>query len=387
MRTLATIVATLLFCGCFDFDGYRMAGAGSGGGAAGSGGTAGQGGTGGTGGACNPATLTTDPRNCGVCGHDCQGGACEAGQCLPLVLAPNRQYPYGIAVGPNDVYWLDNGLMGAGSSSTPGRVMRVPKFGGDAVELAGGRTSPTHLALRDSDVFWTESAVWTLRSGSGAAQISSSSWVAKTATAAAIDAQGVYWLAFARTQALSSTTLRVIRTGFEGGDQVVSSSSAPHDYTTSLCNGVAVDDTYVYWADDEENMIYKAPKTGGPAMPLTSTNLSPVNLAVSATHVYWTDYNQTLERVAKSGGFAELVVGNQATPRGLVVDGDTLYWVDFSLGSVLRAPAQADTTVAVLAAGQAGPHRIAIDTTSIYWTNSGTPEALYSDGAVMKLAK
>ena len=27
----------------------------------------------------------TDPKNCGTCGHDCQGGSCATGMCQPLI--------------------------------------------------------------------------------------------------------------------------------------------------------------------------------------------------------------------------------------------------------------------------------------------------------------
>src|SRR5262245_66589307 len=32
---------------------------------------------------CTDVDLLTDVNNCGACGHDCLGGACESGQCQP----------------------------------------------------------------------------------------------------------------------------------------------------------------------------------------------------------------------------------------------------------------------------------------------------------------
>ena len=65
------------------------AGIGGEGGAGASGGTGGQAGGGtagssGTGGGCGDTS--SDPANCGSCGHDCLGGACESGLCQPVVL-------------------------------------------------------------------------------------------------------------------------------------------------------------------------------------------------------------------------------------------------------------------------------------------------------------
>src|SRR6266487_1268757 len=47
----------------------------------------GSGGIGGSGaGGYSQATLETDPKNCGACGHDCLGGKCEGSVCQPLKL-------------------------------------------------------------------------------------------------------------------------------------------------------------------------------------------------------------------------------------------------------------------------------------------------------------
>jgi hypothetical protein len=53
----------------------------------------------GGGGGCGP-DLETDPHDCGVCGHDCQGGDCAAGRCQPFVLAENAAAPNYIVADP-----------------------------------------------------------------------------------------------------------------------------------------------------------------------------------------------------------------------------------------------------------------------------------------------
>src|SRR6201995_2885149 len=37
--------------------------------------------------------LTSDPANCGVCGHSCNGGTCQASQCQPVVIALAQNTP------------------------------------------------------------------------------------------------------------------------------------------------------------------------------------------------------------------------------------------------------------------------------------------------------
>jgi len=79
--------------------------------------------------ACGPSCIDThgDPKNCGACGHDCQGGQCQQGACQPVVIASGFMgttdaggtiAPTYIAVDANDVYWLvDNtGVMKCSTS-------------------------------------------------------------------------------------------------------------------------------------------------------------------------------------------------------------------------------------------------------------------------------
>jgi hypothetical protein len=50
--------------------------------------------------------VQSDPHNCGACGHDCLGGACQAGVCQPFTLATvPGDSSYQIVVNANDVYW------------------------------------------------------------------------------------------------------------------------------------------------------------------------------------------------------------------------------------------------------------------------------------------
>src|SRR5262245_8002876 len=59
--------------------------------------------------AANPcaADTATDPRNCGRCGHDCLGGACEVGRCRPVVLASAAgKNEAGPLIDRTHVYWV-----------------------------------------------------------------------------------------------------------------------------------------------------------------------------------------------------------------------------------------------------------------------------------------
>jgi hypothetical protein len=119
---------------------------------------------------------TTDPHNCGGCGHDCDGGACIDASCAPLppqVLATGQASPFAIATDGVDVYWLNAGLaVGGGKSGlltfSRGAVLKCSVSGCDnrptlLAQLAvspsfGGSVplSPSALALDDAHVYFAD---------------------------------------------------------------------------------------------------------------------------------------------------------------------------------------------------------------------------------------
>lgn len=76
-------------------------------------------------GTCEP--LGDDPLHCGACGHDCLGGDCLDARCQPIVLWTGDVVDgraMGIAIDDDAVYVCSTGA-----------VRRVPKQGGDAIDL------------------------------------------------------------------------------------------------------------------------------------------------------------------------------------------------------------------------------------------------------------
>ena len=70
---------------------------------------------------CKCADLNNDPRNCGSCGHDCEQGTCEFGQCQPFVLVPNIGGGiYALATNGTDVIYLaGSGVFACSEDSQP----------------------------------------------------------------------------------------------------------------------------------------------------------------------------------------------------------------------------------------------------------------------------
>jgi hypothetical protein len=94
----------------------------------------------------------------------------------------------------------------------------------------------------------------------------------------ALDEHNVYW-----TDSLNG---RVMRAPLNGGPAVVLV-----DDPDNTPWGIAVNLGWVYWVDDE-GLVLKVPVDGGTPILLCDGGHMPVNVAVDATSVYWTDYGE-----------------------------------------------------------------------------------------------
>jgi hypothetical protein len=99
---------------------------------------------------CGGACLATssDPANCGACGHSCQGGTCSAGRCTAVTLASARSTPENLVVDAFNLYW--------GESASNGTIYKCGKSGcSDAtiVPLADGHGSGP-IAVTSSTVYF-----------------------------------------------------------------------------------------------------------------------------------------------------------------------------------------------------------------------------------------
>lgn len=94
------------------------------------------------------ATLTSDPKNCGACLHDCFGGACVSGACQPVAVA-KIEGALGVACADDEII-VANGIGGNG-----GMLMRA-SVGASPVPIVVGRDGPEWPYLGTSHVYWLE---------------------------------------------------------------------------------------------------------------------------------------------------------------------------------------------------------------------------------------
>jgi hypothetical protein len=90
-----------------------------------------------------------------------------------------------------------------------------------------------------------------------------------------------------------------------------------------------VDSTGAYFA--AASGVFSVPLNGG--APTTLTSSSSQGIAIDDTFVYFTDFASTVKKVSKSGGRAISLATGQAMPWGIVVDATSVYWVDAGSGS------------------------------------------------------
>jgi hypothetical protein len=310
------------------------------------------------GGTCVPVTdagvdggcgnLKGDPHNCGSCGHDCNGGACESGACVPLpegVLATGQTGPLSIAVDSTNVYWLNQGPFegpgGKGGGYYPeGQVMKCA--------IAGCNNDPTILASG-----WSQAG--------GLPVVSS---------AIKVDSGTVYWVGsgeiFSCPIGGCGCAPRIIGSGMGGATAVTATGG------------------YVFWTMYDSGDVGVCPATGCNGAPylIATGQVGPAGITYDANDVYWTNFNGGLGAYSIASPVASpsiiwagAVDSTQAATDALAVDGENLYFTNSNpegTGSVLTCKKSAcQATVTVLADGRSSPQGIVVDGATVYWSEDG----------------
>jgi hypothetical protein len=170
----------------------------------------------------------------------------------------------------------------------------------------------------------------------------------------------------------------ILRAPKDGGPPVVLAT------VTVPPGGLAVDSTYVYFADQDASAISRVQQDGGGLMLLGTTpdaGRFPPRLAVDAVNIYWSGVtNGSIMQLPKDGGaFFELASG-YTTPSGIATDGTYVYFgVPTTDGGVFKVPV-GGTTVTPLATQQNRPGALAVSGPFVVWANAG-------DGTIMRALK
>ncbi len=321
--------------------------------------------------------LSDDPHNCGLCGHDCQGGACEAGACQPLALyqgpvGDNNVFsaPWGLALDVDNVYWTDN---------QAGTVMKTSKLGGAATQLTT-TPKPLELAIDSTSLYWTSQGgpvVAMALAGGGLTTLASFS---AGTYGIAVDPEWVY---FTTTAPFDG---EVVKVAHDGSGQAVLASGEGNPVA------VATTGSAIYWANQQPSfnamtqqqgdIIGTVPIDGGATITIASGQYGATNLALDSDFVYWDISGVALYKASLDGGTAENL--GRSCGGSVAVDATGVYCA--GSGVITRMPLGGGeaTTVASYSQYTMGlatfSRDIALDATSVYWT-------VPYYGLVLKVAK
>jgi hypothetical protein len=369
-----------------------------------------------------------DPHNCGSCGHDCAGGACQAGVCVPLppgVLASGLIAPTSVAIDANNVYWLSEGVQLV-------QVMKCAKTGCNnrpTVLASGfwdgstGKDTLHGLTVDATNVYWaTEQGLFACAidgCNSSPTLLISNSNLPAVPPPSVISVSGGLVYDVSSSGVLGCATNGCIGDG--GGPD------ASNVLWSGQATGVLVDSTTAYWSSNGSllscalggcngapTLLEEVPtqlqlQVGAPGTQPTSGPEAIGQIAQDDNYLYYTlgapaawltgngpgytgaPGEGVLGSCSKKGiasGGTTLGVSLLVNPLGVATDGTNVYFTDLgngmlvpatNIGRVAKCPVTGcDCSDAgcpygtTIAGGLQSPRGIAVDETNVYWSDFGS---------------
>jgi len=317
--------------------------------------------------------LTSDPLNCGSCGHSCGTMTCTMGGCDSIVLSTEFDPPGRLTIDSSNVYW----------SNLDGTIKSVPIAGGATTTLASGLGAGMGIGVDAQNVYAVSQDGRIVSAPlTGTMAVTVLATAQPQPYALAVDGTNVYW--------------STIGSGAGNGTIMACAKTGCGQVPTTLASGIHVQYPYgiattaglVYWTSFNFGGELNTVSTTGGTMSTPGTNLGyPYEVAIAGTTILTVLYGQgggVATLTTTGGGQPYHVAGGQSFPTEGTTDGVSAYWTltipsAQNGATLMKASLTSGLPPQVLATGVQPAGSVAVDGTWVYWLSNG--------GQVLKTAK
>ncbi|RYE92596.1 MAG: DUF5050 domain-containing protein, partial [Myxococcales bacterium] len=298
--------------------------------------------------------LTTDPQNCGSCGHDCQGDACEGGLCTPTTVSTGNTRPFQLLVDATHLYWINLG---------------------DEQKDGGNNAYFVNSSVRRLDTLTT------LDAKTLAAQQPWSYILAQQG--------GSLYLMNLGTSGSSFKDGRLWR--FDKSTLVGKELRAQVQYGLGMASGA----DGLFFGESLLRNLFRANLDGTGELKLRNDEETITSMAAAEGQVFWVRRNNlngpnavirrgALAADRKSFTATSDLSAKETSPDRMWADGDSVYYVNQGEAGRVRRIDQATGQVVTVAENVSQPQYVTADATHIYWTECGTsPRVMRVDKATL----
>jgi len=137
-------------------------------------------------------------------------------------------------------------------------------------------------------------------------------------------------------------------------------------------HGMAVDSSYLYWANLGAGKIQRIPIGGGTATDHVTGLTNPWGVQVNATDLFWSDITAgKIQKCPVGGGSVTDVVTGLSAPYGLAITATEIFWADRTTGKIQKCPIGGGS-VTDIATGLTNLTGLAVDSNYIYYAEGGS---------------
>ena len=341
----------------------------------------------------DPSSYEGDGKNCGFCGHDCQGAACTNSLCAVDTIGSGLPNPVYLAVNSTTVYITASG----DGSATGGSVYQCPLAGCPTKlgPMTASLNNPTAIAVDGTSVYWDNSGSIATANGSVmSCPLSDCGKNNSTRVTIVKNRQ------FVQGIALDSTNVYFSYWGATPyGNGAV--ASCPLAGCTAAPSSIITGQYKPTWVELDGSNVFMASMGGSATIPYVESG--PIPGPTTGTRLYsGTVQNQITGFTLYNGDFlftdgfkGEIdacsetacnnphpIVTGTTSPMSLAADSKGVYWIDAN--GIETCPLGGCITPKLLATSANFPQNLVIDATYVYWVEQ---DQTGLNGQVLRVAR